>query len=307
MSWAQEEFGDLDLGDARLNARAVLLARRLASKPTESIPNSCQGWAETQAAYRFLSNRRTSWQSVLEPHWICSEARMREHPVVLNIQDTTELDFNGRASQGLGPLSYEAQRGMYLHPTYAVTPQRVPLGVLDAWIWAREAKGADGKRAGVLESTRWVEGYERVAERARAMPQVRQVYVADREADIMALLRRANELEHAADYLIRCQHDRALPDGGKLWERLAQAPVLGEVQFKVPAGRGRKERQVKQCLRAQKIELDDGAGGKVTITCVLAQEVDAPADNKPVVWRLLTNRTVEGLEQAVELIDWYRV
>ena len=32
---------------------------------------------------------------------------MREHPVVLNIQDTTELDFNGLAIQGLGPLSYE--------------------------------------------------------------------------------------------------------------------------------------------------------------------------------------------------------
>ena len=223
MSWAEEEFEGLDLGDARLNARAVLLARRLASKPTESIPNSCQGWAETQAAYRFLSNRRTSWQSVLEPHWACSEARMGEHPVVLNIQDTTELDFNGRATEGLGPLSYEAQRGMYLHPTYAVTPQREPLGVLDAWIWAREPRGADGKRAGVLESTRWIEGYERVAERAQAMPQVRQVYVADRQADIMALLRRADELGHAADYLIRCKHDRALSQGDKLWERMAQA------------------------------------------------------------------------------------
>ena len=36
----------------------------------------------------------------------------------------TELDFNGQGAFGLGPLSYEAQRGMYLHPTYAVTPAR---------------------------------------------------------------------------------------------------------------------------------------------------------------------------------------
>ena len=47
---------------------------------------------------------------------------MAEHPVVLYLQDTTELDFNGQAIEGLGPLSYEAQRGMYLHPTYAVSP-----------------------------------------------------------------------------------------------------------------------------------------------------------------------------------------
>jgi hypothetical protein len=58
MSWAQDEFKTLELGDQRLNARAVLLAERLSSKPTESIPNACLGWAETQGAYRFLSNPR---------------------------------------------------------------------------------------------------------------------------------------------------------------------------------------------------------------------------------------------------------
>ena len=33
--------------------------------------------------------------------------------MVLCLQDTTELDFNGQLIEGLGPLSYEAQRGMY--------------------------------------------------------------------------------------------------------------------------------------------------------------------------------------------------
>ena len=84
MSWAQEEFRTLELGDERLNARAVLLAQRLGSKPTESIPNACSGWAETQAAYRFLSNPRTDWQAVLKPHWDCSIERMRGHAVVLS-------------------------------------------------------------------------------------------------------------------------------------------------------------------------------------------------------------------------------
>ncbi len=52
-----------------------------------------------------------------------------------------ELDFNGQDIAGLGPLSYEAQRGMYVHPTYAATPQREPLGITDAWMWARTPKG----------------------------------------------------------------------------------------------------------------------------------------------------------------------
>jgi hypothetical protein len=44
------------------------------------------------------------------------------------------LDFHGRQCRGLGPLNDEAQRGMYLHPTYAVSTNREPLGVLDAWM-----------------------------------------------------------------------------------------------------------------------------------------------------------------------------
>ena len=52
---------------------------------------------------------------------------------------------------------------MYLHPTLAVSPAREPLGVLDAWMWAREPKGEGGTRPGEKASTRWVEGYGRVA------------------------------------------------------------------------------------------------------------------------------------------------
>lgn len=129
MSWATEEFKNIDLGDARLNKRTALLAEQLAANPMASIPQACGGWAETQAAYRFLAQDELGWEDILAPHWQSTEARMRAQPVVLCLQDTTELDFNGQRIDGLGPLSYEAQRGMYLHPTYAVTPAREPLDV----------------------------------------------------------------------------------------------------------------------------------------------------------------------------------
>jgi hypothetical protein len=80
-----------------------------------------------------------TWAGILAPHWARTQERMRAHAVVLCIQDTTELDFNGQEIAGLGPLNYEARRGMYLHPTYAVTPEREPLGMLDAWMRAAEA------------------------------------------------------------------------------------------------------------------------------------------------------------------------
>ena len=54
--------------------------------------------------------------------------RLLEHPRVLGIQDTSELDYTGKTDiQGTGPLNYESRRGLYLHPTLAVTPDRLCL------------------------------------------------------------------------------------------------------------------------------------------------------------------------------------
>ena len=71
------------------------------------------------------------------------------------------------------------------------------------------------KRGGLTESRRWIEGYERVAEWAAELPDTRLVYVADREADILALMVRARDLGHPADWLVCSQHNRALLEGAK--------------------------------------------------------------------------------------------
>jgi hypothetical protein len=120
---------------------------------------------------------------------------------------------------------------MYLHPTYAVTPERLPLGVLDAWMWAREAKDRQDKRGGLKESLRWIEGYERIAETASSLPDTRLVYVADREADMIALMSRAQQLGTPADWLIRSTHDRALPEGAQLWAAASEGEPIGEIAF----------------------------------------------------------------------------
>jgi hypothetical protein len=306
MSWAAEEFRDLDLGDKRREARTVRLAERLADRPTASLPGACAGWAETQGAYRLLRQETFDWLDLLHPHRQCTAQRMAPHPVVLCIQDTTELDFNGQQIDGLGPLSYEAQRGMYLHPTLAVSPDREPLGVLDAWMWAREPKDAAGNRPGEKESTRWVEGYARVSELAAQLPQTRLVYVGDRESDMLDVMVRAHEGAYRADYLLRSQHNRALPAGGKLWEEVRAGEVLGELRFVLPPTKQRKTRAVRQQVRAKRVALSDRRGGQLEVTCLIASEIDAPAGETPIEWRLLTNREVEDFAAAAELVDWYR-
>jgi hypothetical protein len=306
--WTEQEFAGLDLGDGRLNKRAKLLMERFSAKPTASIPVACHSWGETCAAYRFLGNPEVDWRGIMAPHWEQTQQRMSAHPVVLCLQDTTELDFNGQEAEGLGPLNYEARRGMYVHPTYAVTPQREPLGVLDAWMWAREDRDASGVRHGQKESTRWIEGYERVAEMAAEMPATRLVYVADREADLVAMMRRAQELGTPADWLVRAKHNRCLPDGDgdKLWAHTTAGPALGEIAFTMPTRGTQKARSVRQQLWTRVVEIADGKTGKISVTCIVAREIDAPKGVKPVEWRLLTNRATPTLEDVIERIEWYR-
>lgn len=306
--WTEQEFAGLDLGDARLNKRAKRMMERFSANPTASIPDACDSWSETCAAYRFLSNAEVEWEAILAPHWERTEERMRAQPVVLCIQDSTELDFNGQEIDGLGPLNYEVRRGMYLHPTYVVTTDREPLGVLDAWMWAREQRGADGVRPGLIESKRWVEGYQRVAEIAADMPGTRLVYVADREADMVEMMRCARDLGTPADWLVRAKHNRCLPDedGAKLWDATTIGAPLGEITFAIGSRENQKGRTVHQQLWASAVEIKDGKQGRIAVTCVVAREVGAPIGVKPIEWRLLTNRIVTTQEQAIELIDWYR-
>ena len=138
------------------------------------------------------------------------------------------------------------------------------------------------------------------------MPATRHVCIGDRESDLLALLVKARDMDHAADYLLRCRHNRARPEGVRLWDEVMASEPLGRIRFDLPAGRGRRARSVEQELRAQRVTLPDRQGGYLDVTCLIAGETNTPADAKPVVWRLLTNRAAATLDTATQLIDWYR-
>lgn len=99
--WAEKELAGIDLDDVRLNKRSVTRLDRLADHPTVSIPHTCYGRTETQAAYRFLTQEEIGWEDILAPHFCCTQQCMQGLPVVLHIQDTTELDLNWQQTEGL--------------------------------------------------------------------------------------------------------------------------------------------------------------------------------------------------------------
>jgi hypothetical protein len=319
MSWVDEELGAADFGDERLNQRGRKVVERLAEQPLFSIPSACTGWAEIQAAYRFFDNDKVTPAKVLAPHVAATIERMREQPFVLCIQDTSELDYTGHPqTRGLGPLNYPKRRGLYVHPTLAVTPQRLCLGGIDHHLWVRDAAthgDQTRRRKKALadkESQRWVDGYGGVCTVAQQLPTTQLMDVADREADIYDVFLAAAAAGNLVEVLIRSRHDRALEGGGKLRARVASAAVLGTVEFDLPPADNRLGRHVVQELQARCCTLQAPYRPKgekklpnLAVTAVWAREPNPPPGVEPVQWLLLTTRSVLTFEQAAALVELY--
>ncbi len=188
--------------------------------------------------------------------------------------------------------------------------------MLDTLIWARrdeeygKGKECESKPIEEKESIRWVNGYRQICELADTMPGTQCVYVADRESDIYELFLEGDGQAHRADWLIRASHDRCVLDEEHLSEALVHAPVLGRIEFNLPASHKRANEHVTQNLKAARVELrppqrPGGRSEPVEVTVLLAQEIRPPKGEEPVTWVLLTNLPVTTPAQAIEKIQWY--
>lgn len=73
------------------------------------------------------------------PHRTATIERIKQQKTVLLVQDTTTLNFSGQHKRtDIGHINHDKDRGVLLHPTIAVTPERLCLGVIDTYHWARE-------------------------------------------------------------------------------------------------------------------------------------------------------------------------
>ena len=122
-AWAESTFGRAQLQDRRRTRRAVLAAAQMASDPAASLPAQAQSWKDTKAVYRLLDEPDVSFDALIHPHWQQTRERMDLLPLVLLVQDTTDLDFSHRHKMnGLGEIGDGNGRGCYLPTVLAVEP-----------------------------------------------------------------------------------------------------------------------------------------------------------------------------------------
>lgn len=316
--WAEEEFGDCVLPDARLQVRLLSLARDFYARPTAPVAQACGTRAKTKAAYRFLDHEHTTLDILLQPHYRATEARLQEETIVLAVQDTTSLNYTAHAAtEGIGPIGSQANgpQGLHLHSTLAFSPQGTPLGFLDVQCWARDAAdfGKKAKRHRVpieeKESFKWLKSFRAVAAVQARCPHTTLVSVGDREADLYELFAEATARPGQPKLLVRAEHNRRLQDEQqRLWETLQARAVDGIQVLQVPRQGSRGARTASLTIRYAAVSLvapTGHTGPALPVWAVLAQEQEAPAGTKPLEWMLLTTVPVTSLAHATERLTWY--
>ncbi|MBD2290432.1 transposase, partial [Microcystis wesenbergii FACHB-1317] len=103
--WAAQELKYADLGDTRRKKRLISIVENLAGQPSTSVPQASGNLAAASATYDFWNSPYFHPSALIAAQAKSTVERIKEHPIVLAVQDTTSLDFTTqKAKKGMGYL-----------------------------------------------------------------------------------------------------------------------------------------------------------------------------------------------------------
>ena len=127
------------------------------------MPTACHGWAATVVTYRFLNTPDSGVEEMLSGHTQATLERIRPQEVVLRVQDTPLLhDGTTQPKAGMGTVKINTRAEYLRHPTVALTPECVTLGVVGMPVWQRPEQPVAQQRQSTpiaeKERSRWRAG-----------------------------------------------------------------------------------------------------------------------------------------------------
>ena len=304
--WIHEQFSKIDVGDARLQKRAVDVAIGCAERPEESLAGRFEEWADLKASYRFFSNPKITHQALQQPHYVqVLEKACYSEELVLFIQDGSELLFNSHPwTHGLGPTADSNGNGLMFHSCLVAKyydeseeTKILGLGYQEAWVRPEKKSKADKSK----ESEVWLRTLKKMGP-----PKTNWVTVGDRANDIYDFLHNANRL--GWKYVIRARHDRKVEIDGKetrlfSWIRQLTANCTSKLYVKA---RGEEiSGEVTLEITWVKTKLfppgsTEVGGEEVTYIRVWCSE------RPGLEWLLITNLAINNKEDALKVVRIYR-
>jgi len=316
--------------DARLGRRFRRLVGQLAGRLGQPIPLACQDWANTKAAYRFLSNGRVNEWSILAGHFQATKERAvaTEGPILV-LHDTTEFSYTRESVHAIGLLRkgfvgrdtagqprLHTVCGILMHSSLAVTVEGLPLGLAAIKFWTRSKfKGTNALRGKInparvpieaKESIRWLENVQRST--ALLGEAARCIHIGDRESDIYELFCTAEA--SGTNFLVRTCVDRLADDGKRTIAAVMRGVKVKAVhRIEVRDGKGELA-EARLEVKYYKLRVLPPIGKHkkyppLVLTVIHAQEAATPTGREKIDWKLITNLPIRSRKDAVEKLAWY--
>lgn len=317
-SWAERTFGGVQLHDMRRTKRAVQAASKLAENPLGSLPAQMQTWKETKALYRLLDEPDVTFAALIQPHLQQSRDQANSSPVVLLVQDTTDIDLSHRRKiSGVGQIGNERGRGFFVQTVLAVRPQtREVLGCLAQEPFVRipapqgEQRYQRHKRE-QRESDVWMRQVQAIG---TPEPTSMWVHVGDRGADMFPFFQACHVTQ--THFLVRAAQNRRVQESEEeitySLDRARAFPSQGSRVLELPARHGHPGRSAQLQLSFGQLTLlpprNEPRASKdpLTVWVIRVWEAQAPEGEEPLEWLLMTSVSTTTLEQAWERVDWYQ-
>ena len=316
--WAEQTFGECQLGDTRRTKRAVKLAAQAATCPDGSTPRQTESWADCKAAYRLFDEDDVSFEALCEPHW--QSTRCRTESTWLLIGDTTQVEFGiFREVSGLGPTGDGGGRGFFLHSELMVAADSEEIvGLAGAEIFHRGSPPREPtvrRRKRARESEVW----GRVIDQIGPPPETaRLIHVFDAGADNYEVF--SHLVLQNCGWVVRTRqlHRKVRDSEGGRWtvrSLLDQQPVCGQYELLVrscwnqPARTAQLEVRIAPLVmpgpECRSPFLKQCGIKEIPMSVVEVREVDVPKGIEPLHWVLLTSERLNSFSQAWTIIDWY--
>ena len=329
-TWVDRELAGCCFADERLSKRLRKLVAQIGSAMGQSIPLVCQDWANTKAAYRFLSNDRVNEADILAGHFQSTRDRtVATDGPVLVLHDTTEFTYQRESTDAIGitksinsgrdkagRLRSHTVCGILMHSSLAVTTEGLPLGLAAVKFWTRKKfKGTAALKKKInptrvpiekKESIRWLENVRQSTELLGEPG--RCVHIGDRESDIYELFCAAREAR--THFLIRTCVDRLAGDGDHtIADEMEEVAVKGLHRIDVRDSNGDPDEAVLE-IRYRKVRVLPPIGKQkhypaLTLTVIHAEERGTPKNRKKIEWKLITDLPVGSRADAIEKLEWY--
>ena len=307
-------------GDKRIEQRAGEVLAKLTTGRNSSLRQVSQDEAQQKSFYRLFNNDSFSEQAI-EQSIVkrCGDLCKGRH--LLCIQDTTEFNLSAQRGRikpesGLGNTNKKGVLGFMLHTSLVVDAVRgSALGYSFIKAWERKESAPDRHERKYKEqpieekeSQKWIAAAnqsKRLLDEADSI-----TIVADRESDIYDLLSAIPDPK--VHLLIRSNANRRILGGGNLTSYLTGLQVMhrynlmvrGDVRKNIAKGTAVIELkwgkvQVMKTAQCKNKELPPST----ELYVVEAREAEKA---KGVYWRILTTHPVTDVQQAMQIIEWYK-